>query len=169
MSTYITESLGQALLQLMRSKPIEKINVDELTQLAQVGRASYFRNFNSKEEIITAYLVLKWREFEATNHLKAHDLQDSYRILKYFQFCASLKETNSVILSSHCEGSILQAYKIILHDEDLFPNQPYSYEKTYLAYGLYGILIQWIQSGYQETPEEMTQFIQNHIFSVFPS
>lgn len=169
MSTYITKSLGQALLQLMHSKPIEKINVDELTQLAQVGRASYFRNFNSKEEIITAYLVLKWREFEATNHLKDHDLQDPYRILKYFQFCASLKETNSVILSSHCEGSILQAYKIIIHDEDLFPNQPYSYEKTYLAYGLYGILIQWIQSGYQETPEEMTQFIQNHIFSAFPS
>ena len=54
MSDYVTEALGRALLDLMQEKSIEKITADELTTRAKLGRATYFRNFNAKEEIITA-------------------------------------------------------------------------------------------------------------------
>ena len=69
MSNYVTEALGRALLDLMQEKSIEKITADELTTRAKLGRATYFRNFNAKEEIITQYIVMRWRAYE-----KAHPL-----------------------------------------------------------------------------------------------
>lgn len=163
MSVYITESLGNALFELMKTKPIEKISIDELTKLACIGRASYFRNFNSKEDIITAYIILKWRNFEKSKGLKQYAIYEEYRILSYFQFCLSLKDINSIIISSKCENAILNAYEIIMQDEDLAPNQTHSYKNTYIAYGLYGIFIHWAKLGYHESPEEMTQLIQHFL------
>lgn len=64
MSVYVTKALGEALIELMKTEAIEKITVDELTGKAGIGRATYFRNFNGKEDILTSYIVWKWRVFE---------------------------------------------------------------------------------------------------------
>lgn len=118
MSVYITETLGKALLELMKTKPIEKINADELTQLAGVGRASYFRNFRSKEEILTSYIILCWRNFEASKSLGKYSINDEYRILNYLLFCYSMKEANDIIISSHCEVLYCMPMKIFISPMD---------------------------------------------------
>ena len=41
-NTYIREQLTKALIQLLQEKRIEDISVSELTQRAQVGRASFY-------------------------------------------------------------------------------------------------------------------------------
>lgn len=51
MSVYVTKALGEALIELMKTEAIEKITVDELTGKAGIGRATYFRNFNGKEDL----------------------------------------------------------------------------------------------------------------------
>lgn len=40
-NTYVREQLTKALIQLLQEKRIEDISVSELTQRAQVGRASF--------------------------------------------------------------------------------------------------------------------------------
>ena len=57
MSAYATDMLGPALLSLMAEKDIRRVTIDELAIRAGVGRATYFRNFSSKEELLTACLV----------------------------------------------------------------------------------------------------------------
>ena len=52
-SDYLKECIADALLVLIKDKPIEKVTVDELIKKAGVGRATYFRAFNSKSEAIT--------------------------------------------------------------------------------------------------------------------
>ena len=61
MSDYVVSAYGEALFKLMKKKSIEKITVDELCEAGGIGRATYFRNFKSKDEIITAYIIMKWR------------------------------------------------------------------------------------------------------------
>ena len=99
MSNYVTEALGRALLDLMREKSIEKITADELTTRAKLGRATYFRNFNAKEEIITQYIVILWRAYERTHHLKDYRIDDPYRVRRYFEFCLSMRADNDVIMT----------------------------------------------------------------------
>lgn len=62
-SAYATDMLGSALFLLMAEKNIRKVTIDELAARAGVGRATYFRNFSSKEELLTAYLVRQWRAY----------------------------------------------------------------------------------------------------------
>ena len=53
MSDYVVSTYAEALFKLMKNKNIEKITVDELCETGGIGRATYFRNFKSKDEIIT--------------------------------------------------------------------------------------------------------------------
>ncbi len=56
-------SLTQALFELMKSKPFSEISVTELVRKAGVGRATYYRNYSSKEEILTKYISQIMRSF----------------------------------------------------------------------------------------------------------
>lgn len=46
---YLKECIADAIIVLIKEKPIEKISIDEIVKKAGVGRATYFRAFNSKK------------------------------------------------------------------------------------------------------------------------
>ncbi|MBE5915100.1 MAG: TetR/AcrR family transcriptional regulator [Pseudobutyrivibrio ruminis] len=158
MSEYVTSSYGEALFSLMKEKNIEKITVDELCEKGGIGRATYFRNFKSKDEIITAYIVMKWREYEQKHKLKEHQLNDSYRVKRYFDFCYSMGEKNDLIINQGHKGAILAAYETIVTNSDIGEDSD-TYESYYLAYGLFGIFIKWAINGYTESTEDMTKIV----------
>ena len=123
MSVYVIQALGEAMIELMKTEAIEKITIDALTAKAGIGRATYFRNFNAKDEILTAYIVWQWREYEKTHRLKEHRIDAPYRVEQYFAFCQSMKKTNDVIFVQQRQGAILNAYEIIFRDYDLEEQQ----------------------------------------------
>jgi len=47
--------LTKALLQLMGEKEYNSITIKEIADRAQLARRTYYRNFNSKDEIISQY------------------------------------------------------------------------------------------------------------------
>ncbi len=155
MSDYVTEALGRALLDLMQEKNIEKITADELTARAKLGRATYFRNFNAKEEIITQYIVMRWRAYEKAHRLKEHRIDDPYRVRRYFEFCLSMRADNDVIMTQNRSSAILSAYEFIFFNYDE-PVASDSFARTYMAYGLYGIFLKWARDGYRQTTSDMT-------------
>ncbi len=162
MSEYVISAYGEALFKLMKKKDIEKITVDELCAEGGIGRATYFRNFRSKDEIITAYIILKWREYEREHRLKEHQLNDSYRVKRYFDFCYSMRKKNDLIIGQGHHGAILSAYELIMTDSDT-DHSTDSYESYYLAYGLFGIFMKWARSGYAESVQEMTKIVAEKI------
>ena len=50
---FLKECLADALIKLLKTKPIEKITVPEISETADVGRTTFFRNFTTKTEVIT--------------------------------------------------------------------------------------------------------------------
>lgn len=165
MSTYVTKALGEALLELMNEKNIEKITIDELVEKAQIGRATYFRNFKSKDDVLAYYIAWKWHEYEKVHRLKKHKIDDPFRVQRYFEFCYSMKDANNLIIAQEHSYVIMHAYEIIFHNNssDLDDN----FEKTYMLYGLYGILISWAKNGYIQTPEQMSNIVISRIFSQY--
>lgn len=163
MSDYVVSAYGEALISLMKRKNIEKITVDELCETGGIGRATYFRNFKSKDEILTAFIIMKWREYEKKHKLKEHRISDIYRVQRYFEFCASMRRVNELIFKQGHHGAILSAYETIVTDSDT-DNAVDSYESCYMAYGLFGILMKWVKSGYRDTPRELAQIVVERIF-----
>ena len=46
----LREDIGAAILELMKEKPLEKITIDEISSLANVGRVTFYCQFKSKDE-----------------------------------------------------------------------------------------------------------------------
>lgn len=55
-NAYVIRHLTDALLKLLHKKPLQEISISELCAQAGVGRASFYRNFDSKEDILKTYL-----------------------------------------------------------------------------------------------------------------
>ena len=54
--TMMKEYMAESLLWLLQRKAFADISISEITDKAGVNRATYYRNFTSKEEIVRFYL-----------------------------------------------------------------------------------------------------------------
>jgi len=59
----VKESICIAMIRLMEKKPLEEIRIGELCTLAGVSRSSFYRNFESRREVLVYYLNELYREF----------------------------------------------------------------------------------------------------------
>ena len=50
------ECIVTALIHLSKQKPFSSITISELTEKAGVSRMTYYRNYNSKEEVFQSYI-----------------------------------------------------------------------------------------------------------------
>ena len=51
-NTYVRSQILAALLKMMQEQPFSDISISALVSTAQVGRASFYRNFTDKEDVL---------------------------------------------------------------------------------------------------------------------
>lgn len=56
---YVVEHITEAMLKLMKNINFNDITISQVCEEAGVGRASFYRNFESKEAVISRYLKKK--------------------------------------------------------------------------------------------------------------
>ena len=64
-NSYVRGQILRALLELLDEKDLGSVSVSELTERAGVGRASFYRNFESKEDVLrreSRRLTQEWRQ-----------------------------------------------------------------------------------------------------------
>ena len=148
----VMESLTQALLQLMETKPLAQINVSELCTRAGVGRVSFYRNFDSMEQILVLYLRKAtdewWVEFSQKPEDEFYatfwpELLEEYR--KNEQLIKLLYEnTASHLIRDHIFGCCL---------DDATDDETDAYLRAALAGAIYGMVDEWIRRGMKEMPK----------------
>lgn len=60
---FLMECMADSLIALMKEKEYGKITINEITKKAGVGRATYFRHVESKEELIIYKLRMCYSYF----------------------------------------------------------------------------------------------------------
>ena len=162
-NSYVKEQITKALLDMIKKQNLTDISVRDLCNKAGVGRASFYRNYETKDDILTTYIVKMWRNYEEAHRLKEHRIDDVFRVQRYFEFCYSLRGLNDVLLGQNQAGAILRAYEIVLPDLD--KDEPReSFGSSYMAYGLFGVFLKWAKDGYSQTPAEMAEIVATQIF-----
>ncbi len=163
----LKESMGDALLALMREKPVEKISIEEMTARADVGRVTYFRYFKSKDELLAWKFRKLWERYTEKNG--EVDLRKrSYAVRNYFSFCLEVRDTIDLVYERGHQEAFLKAFLEVIRgyeyagtDEEEPGGQTQAarhkaeYIRNYYAYGLFGLFNTWVLHGYKETPEEM--------------
>lgn len=150
----VRESLTEALFQLMDSKHFEDISITELTRRAGVGRVSFYRNFNSKEDILMSYLDGKAGEWwEAIQQEEKPDV-----ILSLFRHLAGLERPIKLLYKAGLSHLLLRNIQNCCGPKPMQPNT-LAYWNAWLAGGLFGWVDEWVKRGMQESPEEMARLV----------
>ena len=157
----LKESMGDALLELMREKPVEKISIEEMTARADVGRVTYFRYFKSKDELLAWKFRKLWERYTEKNG-KVDLRTRSYAARNYFSFCLEVRDTIDLVYERGHQQAFLKAFLEVIRGYDYVPadkeeaaRHEAEYILNYYAYGLFGLFNTWVLHGYKETPEEM--------------
>lgn len=155
--SYVEKQLADALITLLQKQDIDDISIRSLCLQADVGRASFYRHFQSKEEILdqhAAALIKIWaEEFEADPQSHPSNVFESLftHIQKHQTFYKVLYKTKRVDV---IRNSLRQK---IGYSKDL--NNAEAYQKVFFADGLSGYIEEWIERGMQESPSELNKLL----------
>ena len=160
-NTYVRKQITKALISLLNKKKITDISISELCDKAQVGRASFYRNYDSKEEVLqrhTEALIDGWAE--------DIDKDPSANIYMFFQSLFQHFQKNrsfyGILYRQDLSPMILGAIRKRLQiGPDTEPAVLYS--RAFFAYGIFGWIDVWFSSGMRETPEELNRIILNNL------
>lgn len=157
-STFLKDCLADALIEKMKEKPFEKITIDEIVEAAGVGRATYFRHFSSKQELLTYKIIRHWEINSEKRNMKERRKFDIGNGVDFFEINLLLREVLDLIYSMGLQSALLDAFYTIMVSTDR-DNAIERYRERFYSYGLFGALDEWIRNGYKESPQEMAEII----------
>ena len=153
-NTYVKKQITAALLEILKEKPLSDISVSELTNKAKIGRVSFYRNYQNKEDILkeeSDRLIKEWGRLYEANPESAPEtlfpsLFDFYR--DHRDFYTTLYNAG---MSSIKMETIIGTIQIKPEMQNLE-----AYMKSFWAYGIYGWMLEWIKRGMQESGKELS-------------
>lgn len=154
----------KALMKLLGKKSYEKITVCEITKTAGVSRMSFYRNFESKEDLIFKGIneIIK----SVNNKIKQRDVINSYTVTKeFFETFKNFKDIFHAFDNCTIKKTLIDTITKRMRE-----NVPIDYmNKTskYIPIFYFGAIsttmIEWLKSGAVETPDEMARMISSLI------
>ena len=153
------ECIVTALIELMKSRDYNSITITDLSKKAGVSRMAYYRNYTSKEDIISKFAD----EVGASIHEKLALLMPNASVYDYFyELFAQLGAYSDLMLTAFRGGLGELIHTQITKNMALtFPpegNTPLSrYRHVYLAGAFYNIFIEWLEKGRKESVADMAQ------------
>ena len=159
-NNYVLEQMTKSMLKLLKNKPIEEISVSEICDDAGVGRTSFYRNYKAKEDIIKNYIEEMLEDWDSNykesgkdsnaelygsffKHLK--DNSDFYLLLKK-------RELMNLFLAAY-----MKKYGPAAEDTNIW-----AYTKSFIAYGTYGWIEEWIARGMVESADTMAEMLASN-------
>ncbi len=150
-NAFVKECITTALLQMMENTPFDDIAITDLVKKAGVGRVSFYRNFESKKDVLEkhlAFLLENWgKEFEALGD--PNNFSDSL-IRHYYKH-------KDVYLMLYKQGLSDMIYETIRHAMKLNEAQHNleRYVKSMIAGMIWGWVDEWMRQGMPESPDEI--------------
>lgn len=163
---YTKHYIVQALFKLMNENEYDKISVIDIVNKAGVGRATFYRHFKKKEDIIIYFFEHNRKDFIANQHYYPRCKEDYIAIVKdsLYKF-KEKKEVFKLLRKAHLESLYLdylnQNY-LALFSKD-YPNK-HPFEPLIYSGMLFNISIAWLDHDCQEDINELAFLIVDKIY-----
>ena len=162
----IKEAVFESILQMLNTKNLDEISISQLVQKAGICRSSYYRNFDSKEDILIQYMNLIYAEhFKNTNFTCNRENNESAYNFIYQRLCFIKKHKNFFIILN--KEKIL--YSVLYQTDLTYLHHLFQYKKqddllesyqVAIAVGTTTAVInEWIHSGFKETEHELATML----------
>lgn len=157
------EKLLDALIELLADKPVSAIPVAELTKKADVSRMTFYRNYESIEQILMDRLQEVIYEYQQSDPYitKGVPVNDAQYVMHFLNFMKDNGTFINCLLNSGMGDLILNAItdyelqKLQCKTDDISLNV-----KIHLfAGGLYNLYVYWACDEYQTSIQDLTDTI----------
>lgn len=182
--------LREALLALILEKGYDKIIIEEITDRADVGRATFYLHYNDKEELllecingviddlVTEISSIPLSEWQLSGEEINDSLSPRNPILQIFLHVTDNAGLYRIIMrgagtsqtQNRVRDIIANAVTEFLHDRaesqaiKLNPTIPMEVFSNYFAGSLMGLITWWLESDQPYPAEEMTRMFQKMFF-----
>lgn len=162
----VKESIELALIKLMSKKPFVQISISEIVNTAGVSRSSFYRNFDSKEQILISYINGQYKDFFSATGIVSvypeHPDIDGF-LLPRFRFIREHKDFFIALRKNNLLYYIFE--QLDPNILNLMCGQDYSASPYYFALfsgSCAGVVQAWIDNDFRETEKEMAAIFANH-------
>ncbi len=159
------ESVFTALLKLLEKRTFSEITITEITRVAGVSRAAFYRNYAAKEDILIFYLRELFQEFL----LKSQELENKTKYNRtklFFSFFREYSNLIEILIAAELSHIFYEQFCIYVIDffetqTDKSAQSPLykKYLPQYIASGLFRVLLEWVKGGTMESVDDITQFM----------
>ncbi len=149
---FVRDCITKALFKLMKKKNYYNISISELVKTAGVSRNSFYRNYQSVDEILRQYLTEHtsawWSGFIAEPDRYSHVISEM------FQHFLNMQEELRLLYKAGL-SHLLMEHIIMCGKQSLTGEVSNAYQTAFMSGGLWGLTNEWVLRDMKETPEEM--------------
>lgn len=159
-NTYVKNQITEALLKLLEQCELEEISISQVTALAQVSRNSFYRNYESREDILLQYIRRLFLDWDA-EYKKQSQGSNANLYGSLFQHLSDNKEFYLLLKKRNLFHLFLA---VLLEQSGPRPehDNTWAYITAFIAHGTYGWIEEWVARGMQESGEEMAALLASH-------
>ena len=161
----VKQSITETLLRLLEQKSISQITISEIITSAGVARSSFYRNYTSKERVITTLISDILEEYRANMKSDGDNVYTYENIHMGFEFFSHYER---LVLDLHRfgYGSIILQMMNQFH-EDIAGSMPHTSISRYELYiytgALYNTALMWLFTGKKESADEITEMFRRSL------
>lgn len=165
------EQMAASLAALMNTYPYKDITISQITSEAGISRATFYRNFQTKDEVLSYSIYLISKDF-FSYILKKEEivLEDNLLFLlkhckKHSDFFLRLRDNQLLylllkewtrylpLLHKKKDGKIKNFPKNL-------PEKQLRYLLTFNVGGFFNLILNWIENGMTDAPEEIIDAVK---------
>lgn len=158
----VKNQITEGLFSLLRKKSFSEITVTDIVKQANVARASYYRNFQNKEEIIEAAMdslrdeLMADIQYNDDEHI--FNQGNARAGFEKALTCCLVRKADLLTLYHNGFGSLIQQTfnRYIMEFAGNMPaNSATRYKLYFISGAVTNVLIEWLNEGAKEPPREI--------------
>ena len=170
---YTKMIIKKTLIDLIKTKPIRKISVKEICDIAQINRSTFYKHYGNVDDLvgkIEKELIneLKKSINQSKNKDTKKTLIEMLEVMKseIDLYCALLSENGDALFKSKLVVELYsELSKNFRYDFSVLPEEEQNWLLAFLDNGAFGILDCWIIYGMKEPIEDIAEFMEKVMYS----
>lgn len=167
-SSYVKNCMADALLELSESRRYEAITITDLCDRAQVSRVSFYRHFDSKDDILLFRFTSRYEAWMRAHPEYDSESEDSLiQAEGFFEFMLSERGFLEALVRLD-KMSVLLDFLHNLIGPNVGDDAGERFYRSFYIHGCFGIYCEWVEMGMVQSPGEMSRFIHQGLVDRHP-
>mgnify|MGYP000127315419 CR=1 FL=1 len=157
--TITKQAIVQSFKQLMKNKTFDKISISDITNACYLNRQTFYYHFQDKYELMN-WIYYNEIFLPLVNELNKENYDDAFKGMFNTMYQEKYLYANALSMSSEY-GFKEYLYKVLEELVKSMVENKKSQDIKFYTYGFVGTIIDWVQTGMKDSPDELASWMSD--------